>query len=127
MNQQQAKTRASFEYIGSDSIAVPLFQEETTAAAEEVELDIQPSSISQPQSGAAFAANSEELTKAMAELHTLLGELEGTRQPSPPSESPASPNALWPEDLNTGEFRGTVNKSTGPDWGFDPGFTAVTE
>jgi hypothetical protein len=125
MNQQQAKASLSFEDTGSKSAPVPLFQEETTANQEEVMFEVSPSAISQAQAGAAFAANPDELTKAMQELQTLLGGLEGEQSSSNETASVKKTEALWPEDLNTKQFRGMVEKADGPTWGFDPGFQAT--
>jgi len=122
MNQPQTKVAPSFEDTASESLAVPVFQEETTANQEEVVLEVSPTAISQAQSSAAFAANPDELTKAMQELQTLLGTLEGGQAPPDASAPITKTEALWPEDLNTKQFRSTAQKADGPAWGFDPGF-----
>lgn len=124
MNQPRIKVAPSFEDTGSESAPVPFFQEETTANQEEVVLEVSPTAITQAQSGAAFAANPDELTKAMQELQTLLGTLEGG-QPPPDAAAPVTKaEAVWPEDLNSQQFRSTAKKTDGPTWGFDPGFKA---
>lgn len=124
MNQQKAKAISSCEDSRSDSASVPLYQEATTATEEEVVLEVSPASISQAHFEAASAANPEELTKAMEEIQALLDSLEGTQSTSAASTPPMARETLWPEDLNTGSFRGTVEKAQGPTWGFDPGFEA---
>lgn len=124
MTKKQSST-SKFEDKQSETVTVPIFHEEVTAAEDETVVEIPPTAISQPNSGAAFAANPEELTKALEELQALLGSLEGQPAAASSPTLPAVQNGtLWPEDLNTKQFRSTVEKADGPTWGFDPGFEA---
>jgi hypothetical protein len=126
MKKQRAST-STFEDKQSESVAVPIFHEEVTATDDEAVVDIAPTAISQPNFGAAFAANPEDLTKALEELQSLLGSLEGQPAASNPTLPVAQSDTLWPEDLNTKQFRGTVEKAAGPAWGFDPGFETTRQ
>lgn len=104
----------------SEEIEVEVFEEETTAAADESEKEISPVAAEPALGSSAFAENPEDLHKKLDKLRKELGALRGDKKP--PAEKVAKADeAVWPSDLNTAEFREGVRKAEdGPAWGADP-------
>jgi hypothetical protein len=113
--------KQSFVDSASEQIEVQVFEEETTARADDSEKEISPVAAEPAIGNAAFASNPEDLTKSLARLAK---DLEALRdQPSAePGAVAKTTDAEWPFDMNSREFRDGVRKSEdAPDWGFDPG------
>jgi len=104
----------------SEAIEVQIFEEETTAAADESEKEISPVAAEPALGSSAFAENAEDLHKKLDRLHKELATLRG--EGKPPAEKVAKAgDAVWPPDLNTREFREGVRKNEAdPTWGDDP-------
>jgi hypothetical protein len=109
----------------SEEIEVEVFEEETTAAADESEKEISPVALEAALSNSAFASNPEDLQKA---LGRLAKEISGLRR-EPATEEPKTDgdqvakvqDTEWPFDMNTRPFREGVQKAEdGPAWGYDP-------
>ena len=103
----------------SETIEVTVFEEETTAAADETEKEISPVAAEPALGSSSFAENAEDLHKKLDRLRKELGALKGDK---PPAEKLAKADgAVWPSDMNTPEFREGVRKDeAGPTWGPDP-------
>jgi hypothetical protein len=107
----------------SESVEVPVFEEETTASADESEKELSPVAAEAALGSSAFAQNAEDLNKALARVAK---ELERLRRGAPAkAEAGAkvekSADVEWPFDMNTPEFRDGVKKAAGePTWGDDP-------
>jgi hypothetical protein len=107
----------------SESIEVPVFEEETTASADESEKEIAPVAAEAALGSSAFAQNAEDLSKA---LSRVAKEFEGFRSGAHAkadvgTKVEKSAEVEWPFDMNTPEFRDGVRKSAGePTWGDDP-------
>ena len=113
--------KQAFVDSASDQIEVQVFEEETTARADDSEKEISPVAAEPAIGNAAFASNPEDLTKSLARLAK---DLEALRdQPAAePGAVAKTTDAEWPFDMNSREFRDGVRKSEdAPDWGFDPG------
>lgn len=112
--------KQAFVDTESEQIEVQIFEEETTAAADETEKEISPVATEPALGSSAFAENAEDLHKKLDRLGKEIGALrEGGK---PPAEKVAKAgDAVWPSDLNTREFREGVKKGEdGPAWGRDP-------
>lgn len=104
----------------SEEIEVEVFEEETTAAADETEKEISPVAAEPALGGSAFAENAEDLSKRLDRLRKELGALRGEGKP-PAGKVAKAAEAVWPSDLNTPEFREGVRKNEAdPTWGDDP-------
>ena len=113
--------KQAFVDTASEQIQVEVFEEETTARADDSEKEISPVAAEPAIGNAAFASNPEDLTKSLARLAK---DLEALRdQPAAePGAVAKTTDAEWPFDMNSREFRDGVRKSEdAPDWGFDPG------
>jgi hypothetical protein len=107
----------------SESIEVPVFEEETTASADESEKEIAPVAAETAPGSSAFAQNAEDLKKALArvakELETLRGGAPAKAEAG--AKVRKSVDVEWPFDMNTPEFRDGVKKASDePTWGDDP-------
>ena len=110
--------KQSFVDSASEQIEVEVFEEETTASADESEKEISPVAA-----GAALgssAAHAGDISKALA---ALAGDIEALRAGEPPADPVAKVSEPeWPLDMNSREFREGVRKAEDdPGWGFDPG------
>ena len=108
----------------SEAIEVQVFEEETTAAADESEKETSLVAAGAAIGNSAFAENAEDLNKALArvakELHALRGERPASKVTAGNKVDKADDTA-WPLDMNTPEFRDGVKKAEGrPAWGDDP-------
>lgn len=106
----------------SDEVEIEVFEEETTAAADESEKETSPVALEAALGSSAFAANAEDLKKSLGRLAEEISSLRtGTRKAEDPGEKTAKPAAAeWPFDMNTKAFRQGVQKGDeGPMWGFD--------
>jgi len=111
--------KQTFVDTASEQIEVELFEEETTARADESEKELSPVAVEAALGSSAFAANPEDLNKALALLAKDLDALRAEPQADPVAKGAA---AEWPFDMNSREFREGVRKAeNAPDWGFDPG------
>jgi len=115
--------KQAFVDTESETIEVEVFEEETTAAADETEKEISPVAAEPALGSSAFAENAEDLNKALTrlgkELETLLS---GTPAPAPADKQVQKADDVpWPFDMNTPEFRDGVKKAAdAPEWGDDP-------
>lgn len=115
-----AAAKQAFVDRESEQIEVEVFEEETTAAADETEKEISPLAAEPALGGSAFAENAEDLHKKLDQLRKELGALKGGPKPRAAKVAKAD-EALWPSDMNTPEFREGVRKSEdAPTWGEDP-------
>lgn len=110
----------------SEDIEVVLFEEDTTARADESEKETSPVALEAALGSAAFASNPEDLHKALGRLAKDLAGLRGEApavEPKAQGEKVAKEHhAEWPFDMNTKAFREGVQKAEdGPAWGYDPG------
>jgi hypothetical protein len=104
----------------SEQVEVEVFEEETTATADESEKEISPIAAEPALGNSAFAENPEDLHKKLDKLRKELGELWAGGKPAADKVAKAD-EAAWPPDLNTPEFREGVRKAEqGPAWGKDP-------
>lgn len=115
--------KQAFVDTESEAIEVEVFEEETTAAADETEKEISPVAAEPALGSSAFAENAEDLNKALArlgkELETLCGGKPAT--PAANGQIQKADDIAWPFDMNTQEFRDGVKKAEGtPAWGDDP-------
>lgn len=115
--------KQSFVDTESESIEVEVFEEETTAAADESEKEVSPVAAEAALGSSAFAENAEGLNKALANVAKELDALRGERKEPKPTKKveKATGDIAWPFDMNTPEFREDVTKAeAGPTWGDDP-------
>jgi hypothetical protein len=115
----------------SEDIEVVLFEEDTTARADESEKETSPVALEAALGNAAFASNPEDLHKALGRLAKDLAGLRGEApadKPKAEGEKVAKEHhAEWPFDMNTKAFREGVQKAEdGPAWGYDPGRADAT-
>ena len=118
--------KQSFVDTASEEVEVEVFEEETTAAADESEKETSPVALEAALGNSAFAANPEDLQKALARLAKEISGLRGgsaTEEPKADTEKVSkAQEAEWPFDMNTKSFREGVEKAeVGPTWGYDPG------
>lgn len=112
--------KQAFVDAGGEQIEVEIFEEETTARADDSEKEISPVAAQAALGSSAFAANAEDINKALA---ALAKDIE-TLRAEPAKTEPVSKGvgAEWPFDMNSREFREGVRKAEdAPAWGFDPG------
>jgi hypothetical protein len=118
--------KQSFVDTESETIQVPIFEEETTASADETESEMSPVALEAGLSNAAFASNPEDLHKALGDLRKQLERLRASTSKgdrSTPAKGTTPTDGRWPLDMNTKDFREDVRKGEGgPTWGYDPGF-----
>lgn len=118
--------KQSFVDTESETIQVPIFEEETTARADDTETEVSPLALEAGLSNAAFASNPEDLHKALGDLRKQLEGLRGSvskGEEAAPAKTATANDGRWPLDMNTKEFRDNVRKGDGgPAWGYDPGF-----
>ena len=116
--------KQAFVDTESEGFEVQVFEEETTAAADESEKETSPVALEAALGNSAFASNPEDLNKALARLGKELQALRGPTQKEDKSGDPKvakGQDAPWPFDMNTPEFREGVRKAEdGPAWGPDP-------
>lgn len=114
----------------SEDIEVEVFEEDTTARADDSEKETSPVALEAALSNAAFASNPEDLHKALGRLAKDLAGLRGAEKPKPQAEGDKvakEHHAEWPFDMNTKTFREGVHKAEdGPAWGYDPGRADAT-
>lgn len=115
----------------SETIEVQVFEEETTAAADESEKETSIVAAGAALGSSAFAENAEDLNKALARVAKELGALRGDR-PAPKETAGAklekADDVAWPFDMNTSEFREGVKKAEEkPTWGDDPAAVRAPE
>ena len=119
--------KQAFVDSASEQIEIQVFEEETTARADDSEKEISPVAAEPGLGSAAFASNPEDLTKSLARLAKDLE----TLRDKPAAESGAvakTTEAEWPLDMNSREFREGVQKGEdGLAWGFDPGREPTTK
>lgn len=124
--------KQAFVDTESEAIEVEVFEEETTASADESERETSLVAADAALGNTAFAANAEDLSKALSRLGK---ELEALRSGDPktsaaPSEAPVEKreDVDWPFDMNTREFRDGLKKTVEPPaWGEDPKELRTTE
>lgn len=112
--------KQAFVDQASESIEVQVFEEETTAAADESEKETSPVAAEPALGNSTFAENPEDLHKRLDRLQKDLAALRG--EPRLAGDKVAKNDETpWPADLNTREFRENVRKADdGPAWGSDP-------
>lgn len=119
--------KQAFVDAASEQIEVQVFEDETTARADESEKEISPVAAEPALSNAAFASNPEALTKSLTKLAKDLEALRG-EPAADAGEVAKATDAEWPLDMNSREFREGVRKDEdGPTWGFDPDREPTTE
>lgn len=116
--------KQAFVDTESESIQVQVFEDETTAAADESEKETSLVAAGTALGSSAFAENAEDLNKVLARVAKELGALRG-EQPAPKEPDGAkvakADDVAWPLDMNTPEFREGVKKAEQkPTWGDDP-------
>ena len=114
--------KQAFVDTQSEAIEVEVFEEETTAAADESEKEIAPVAAGAALGSSAFAENAEDLHKALARVGKGLAALRGKdTAPKAGDKVARSAEVSWPFDLNSAEFREGVRKAEdAPAWGYDP-------
>jgi len=114
--------KQSFVDGESEGIEVEVFEEETTAAADETEKEISPLAAEPALGSSAFAENAEDLNKALSRIGKELEALRGGSTSAPAkAEVDNGSGIAWPFDMNTREFRDGVRKADDtPAWGEDP-------
>ena len=115
--------KQAFVDTESEAIEVEVFEEETTAAADETEKEISPVAAEPALGSSAFAENAEDLNKALTRLGKELETLRGGKPAAPAANGQVqkADDIAWPFDMNTPEFRDGVKKAAdGPEWGEDP-------
>ncbi|MBI3184628.1 MAG: hypothetical protein HYZ28_21030 [Myxococcales bacterium] len=124
LGQTVEAAKQAFVDSESEAIEVQVFVEETTAAADKSEKEVSPVALEAALGSSAFAANPEDLNKALTRLGT---ELQALRAPAQKADKGGEgkvakgEDATWPFDMNTPEFREGVRKAEdGPAWGADP-------
>lgn len=115
----------------SEDIEVEVFEEDTTASADDSEKETSPVALEEALGNAAFASNPEDLHKALGRLAKDLAGLRGTapaEKPKTESQRVAKEHdAEWPFDMNTKTFREGVHKAEdAPAWGYDADRAAGT-
>lgn len=124
LGQTVETAKQAFVDTESEGIEVQVFEEETTAAADETEKEISPVAAEAALGSSAFAANPEDLNKALARLGKELQALRGPTQKEDKggdAKVTKGEDTPWPFDMNTPEFREGVRKAEdGPAWGPDP-------
>jgi len=115
----------------SEDIEVEVFEEDTTARADDSEKETSPVALEAALSNTAFASNPEDLHKALGRLAKDLAGLRGAvpaEKSKPQGEKIAKEHhPEWPFDMNTKTFREGVHKAeNGPAWGYDPGRADAT-
>ncbi len=115
--------KQAFVDTRSETIEVEVFQEETTAQADKSEKETSPVALEAALGNSAFAANAEDLNKALAKLQK---ELEGLRASGNAQHGDdkvqKGDETSWPFDMNSRAFREGVKKGEdAPAWGYDPG------
>lgn len=115
----------------SETIEVQVFEEETTAAADESEKETSIVAAGAALGSSAFAENAEDLNKALARVAKELDALRGDRPAPKAAAGPKVEKAgdvAWPFDMNTREFRDGVKKADDqPAWGEDPAVVRAKE
>lgn len=112
--------KQAFVATESETIEVQVFEEETTAAADDSEKEISPVAAGAALGSSAFAQNAEDLHKALARVGKELEALRGDAAPAKGEVKKA--DVVWPFDLNSPEFREGVRKAEhAPAWGYDDG------
>lgn len=116
--------KQAFVDTESEGIEVQVFEEETTAAADETEKETSPVALEAALGSSAFASNPEDLNKALARLGKELQALRGPTQKEDKggdAKVAKGQDAPWPFDMNTPEFREGVRKADADAaWGHDP-------
>jgi hypothetical protein len=115
--------KQAFVDTQSETVEVQVFEEETTAAADESEKEISPVAAGAALGSSAFAENAEDLHKAIARVGKELEALRGGKgaAPSAGDKVKKGGDVPWPFDLNSSEFREGVRKAEdAPAWGYDP-------
>lgn len=124
LGQTVEAAKQAFVDSESEAIEVQLFEEETTAAADETEKETSPVALEAALDNSAFAANPEDLHKALARLGKELEALRGparTEDKGGDAKVAKGQDAPWPFDMNTPEFREGVRKADADAaWGHDP-------
>ena len=112
--------KQAFVDQASETIEVPVFEEETTAAADESEKEISPVAAEPALGSSTFAENPEDLHKRIDRLQKDLAALRGDTKPQADKVAKGG-ETVWPSDMNTREFRENVRKAEDdPAWGPDP-------
>jgi hypothetical protein len=107
----------------SETIEVTVFEEETTAAADDSEKETSLVAAGAALGNSAFAENAEDLNKALAQVAKELETLRSGGTPARPADAKVEKGSdvAWPFDMNTREFRDGVKKAEdAPAWGDDP-------
>lgn len=116
--------KQAFVDHASEEIEVEVFQEETTAREDDSEEETSPVALEAALGNSGFAANPEDLTKALATLQKELEVLKAAKEPKPAATGDKlrkNDEAPWPFDMNTREFREGMKKAAdAPEWGEDP-------
>jgi hypothetical protein len=113
--------KQAFVDQASETIEVQVFEEETTAAADESETEISPVAAEPALGNSTFAENPEDLHKRLDRLRKDLDALRGGEARPADEVRKGAGDAVWPSDMNTQEFREGVRKAEGePAWGPDP-------
>lgn len=115
--------KQAFVDTESETIEVEVFEEETTAAADETEKEISPVAAEPALGSSAFAENADDLNKVLARLGKELETFRDAKPKIPAADGQVqkADDLAWPFDMNTPEFRDGVKKAAGaPEWGEDP-------
>lgn len=131
LGQTVEAAKQSFVDSESETIEVQVFEEETTAAADESEKETAVVAAGAALGSSAFAENAEELNKTLARVAKEIGALRGERAvPKEPADAKVAraDDVAWPFDMNTPEFREGVKKTEkNSTWGDDPAVVRAPE
>lgn len=127
LGQTVEAAKQAFVDTESESVQVTVFEEDTTASADESEKETSMLAAGQALGSSAFAQNAEDLHKTLARVAKELGALRDAGDERG-GQSGATKTAVdkanevgWPSDMNTPEFREGVTKAEDkPAWGADP-------
>lgn len=115
--------KQAFVDTQSEAIEVQVFEEETTAAADDSEKETSLVAAGTALGNSAFAENAEDLNKALAQVAKELEALRSGGPAARPADAKVEKGSdvAWPFDMNTREFRDGVKKAEdAPAWGDDP-------
>lgn len=119
LGQTAQAAKQAFVDTASEGIEVQIYEEETTAAADESDRELSPVAAEAALGSSTFAGNPDDLHKVLARLGKEFEALRGARAPASGAVTKGE-EVPWPFDLNSREFREGVRKAEdAPAWGYD--------
>lgn len=114
--------KQSFIDSASETVQLEIFDEDTTAAADESDREVSMGATTAAAAEAGAAYKLEDLHKVLARVATTVAALRGNAATSAAAgavKKSAEPG--WPLDLSSSEFRTSTRKAEAvPPWGYDP-------